>query len=188
MCVSVSVWMTSSNTQAQVWKRENPSSWNEHQMGGSWVTYPKSQCREHRGWWACGLLQVLHGKWRPSRQKKSLPVLVPPCCCDKPPWPRQLYKSLFWSTVSKGWAIHGWEAQQQEAGAAAGETWECTSSTYTHSRESELEVEQGYKIAESTACDILPPVRPHLLNLPKHLHQLGNHMFNYLGLWGTFLI
>jgi hypothetical protein len=67
----------------------------------------------------------------------------------------------------------GWHVSQQ---------WACSGSrelrahTVNHkARRARLEMVWVFKLSETASCDTLPPIRPHLLNLPKQCHQLLNH-------------
>ena len=61
---------------------------------------------------------------------------------------------------SKGIRIH-------EGMTAEAWSWETTSQTKAWNKEKELEVEQGFKFSKPILSNVLPPARPHILNLYK---------------------
>lgn len=76
------------------------------------------------------------------------------------------------------------EQRQQGADLAAGaEIKGSNLEPQAPNREHELEMEQAFKPPKLTSRGMLPPIRPHLLNLPT-VPPTGDQVFKPQRLWG----
>jgi hypothetical protein len=82
----------------------------------------------------------------------------------------------------------GYSPSQQGRHGCTQEGW-LGRSICTWNAESKQEVELGYKASRPTHCDLLPPVKLHLLRVLRPSQTVppaGDQVLQYVSLWRTF--